>query len=75
MMKTQDLKRASKVRDLSVEELKREEHEITDQLMKLRFQLASGQIENPKIIKAYKLGLARVKTIMAEKRRAAQQGN
>lgn len=75
MMKTQDLKRASKVRDLSVEELKREEHEIADQLMKLRFQLASGQIENPKIIKAYKVGLARVKTILAEKRRAAQQGS
>jgi len=75
MMKPQDLKRTSKVRDLSVEELKREEHEIAEQLMKLRFQLASGQIENPKIIKAYKLGLARVKTIIAEKRRTAQQGS
>ena len=75
MMKPQDLKRASKVRDLSVEELAREEHELAEQLMKLRFQLASGQIENPKIIRAYKLGLARVKTILAEKRRAAQQGS
>ena len=75
MMKPQDLKRASKVRDLSVEELKREEHEIAEQLMKLRFQLASGQIENPKVIKAYKLGLARVKTVLAEKARAAQQGS
>jgi len=75
MMKPQDMKRASKVRDLSVEELKREEHEIAEQLMKLRFQLASGQIENPKVINAYKLGLARVKTIIAEKRRIAQQGS
>jgi ribosomal protein L29 len=46
MMKLQDLKRPAKVRDLSVEELVREEAEITEQLMKLRFQLASGQIEN-----------------------------
>lgn len=72
MMKLQDLKRAAKVRDLSPEELQREEHEISEQLMKLRFQLASGQIENPKVIKAYRVGLARVKTIIAEKRRAAQ---
>ena len=75
MMKTQDLKRASKVRELSVEELRREEHELAEQLMKLRFQLASGQIENPKIIKAYRVGLARVKTVLAEKARAAQQGS
>jgi large subunit ribosomal protein L29 len=72
MMKLQDLKRPAKVRDLSVEELVREEAEITEQLMKLRFQLASGQIENPQVIRAYRHGLARVKTVLAEKRRAAR---
>ncbi len=72
MMKPQDLKKSQKVRDLSVEELQRESQEIAEHLMKLRFQLASGQIENPSVIRAYRHGLARVKTILAEKQRAAR---
>jgi len=72
MMKPQDLKKSQRVRDLSVEELQRESQEIAEHLMKLRFQLASGQIENPSIIRAYRHGLARVKTILAEKQRAAR---
>lgn len=69
MMKPEDLKRAQKIRDLSVEELRREEEEITEHLMKLRFQLASGQIENPQLLRTYRRGLARVKTILCEKQR------
>jgi large subunit ribosomal protein L29 len=72
MMKPQDLKKPAKIRDLGVDELRREEQEITEHLMKLRFQLASGQIENPQQIRAYRHGLARVKTVLAEKQRAAQ---
>lgn len=72
MMKPQDLKKPEKVRDLSVEELERESQEITEHLMKLRFQLASGQIENPAVIRVYRHGLARVKTILAEKQRVAR---
>lgn len=72
MMKPADLKRTAKVRDLTVEELKGESQEITEHLMKLRFQLASGQIENPSIIRAYRRGLARIKTVLAEKQRSLQ---
>ncbi len=70
MMKPKDLKKAAKVRDLSLEELSKEEREITEHLMKLRFQLTSGQVENPNIIRVYRHGLARVKTVIAEKNRA-----
>ena len=70
MMKPKDLKKAAKVRDLSVEELLKEERELNEHLMKLRFQLTSGQVENPHLVSAYRRGLARVKTIIAEKRRA-----
>jgi large subunit ribosomal protein L29 len=70
MMKPKDLKKAVKVRDLSLEELFKEEREITEHLMKLRFQLTSGQVENPNIVSAYRHGLARVKTIIAQKSRA-----
>ncbi len=74
MMKPADLKRPAKVRDLTVEELKGESREITEHLMKLRFQLASGQIENPSVIRVYRRGLARIKTVLAEKQRS-QQGS
>jgi large subunit ribosomal protein L29 len=70
MMKPKDLKRPAKVRDLSLEELLKEERELNEHLMKLRFQLTSGHIENPHTITAYRRGLARVKTVIAEKRRA-----
>ena len=70
MMKPKDLKKAARVRDLSLEELAKEEREITEHLMKLRFQLTSGQVENPNIIRVYRHGLARVKTVIAEKNRA-----
>ena len=70
MMKPKDLKKAVKVRELSIEELHKEEREITEQLMKLRFQLTSGGVENPNIVSAYRHGLARVKTVIAEKSRA-----
>ncbi len=72
MIKPAELKKSAKVRDLTMEELKGESREITEHLMKLRFQLASGQIENPSVIRVYRRGLARIKTILAEKQRAPQ---
>ncbi len=72
MIKKQDIKNPVKVRDLTIEELEGETHELAEHLMKLRFQLASGQIEDPQTIRIYRHGLARVKTILAEKRRAAE---
>jgi large subunit ribosomal protein L29 len=75
MMKPNELKQAAKVRDLSVEELQQEVRDIADHLMKLRFQQAAGQVENPSIIREYRRGLARVKTVLAQKRRTAQQGS
>lgn len=75
MMKPNELKQAAKVRGLSVEELQQEVRDIADHLMKLRFQQAAGQVENPSIIREYRRGLARVKTVLAQKRRTAQQGS
>lgn len=70
MMKIPDLKQAGKVRDLTVEDLEKEAAEISEHLMKLRFQQAAGQVENPTILRDYRRGLARVQTVLAEKRRA-----
>lgn len=67
MMKIEDLRDPKKIRELSLEELRKEEKEIKEQILKLRFQLVAGQITNHNIIRDYRRGLARVKTIIREK--------
>lgn len=67
MIKLDELKNPNKIREFSLEQLKLEEKSLREQLLKLRFQLVAGQITNHNIIKAYKKGLARVKTIINEK--------
>lgn len=74
MIKKQNLLDPVRVRELTIAELEGEAGEITEHLMKLRFQLASGQIEDPQLIRVYRRGLARVKTILAEKKRAGEGG-
>lgn len=60
-MKTQEL------RDLSEEELMSKEEEVKDQLFKLKFQHALGQLENALKLKNLKRDIARIKTILKEK--------
>jgi len=59
------------IREKTVDELERTERELYDRLFKLRFQLATNQIENPGQIGLVRKELARVKTIINEKRRAS----
>lgn len=57
----------SEFRDLSEDELENKETELKDQLFKLRFQHAVGQLENTMRIKDIKRDLARILTIRKEK--------
>ncbi|MDH4257987.1 MAG: 50S ribosomal protein L29 [Candidatus Aminicenantes bacterium] len=57
----------SDLRDLSEEELKSKEEEVKDQLFKLKFQHALGQLENALKLKNLKRDIARIKTILKEK--------
>jgi len=59
--------KATEIRELSGDELKDKEIELKDQLFKLRFQHALGQIENAMKLKSLKKDIARIKTIMREK--------
>ena len=54
-------------REMTVEELTSKEHELRRELFNLRFQKATGEIENPMRIKAVKKGIARILTIKTEK--------
>lgn len=73
MMKLEELKDTKKIRELTLDQLKHEEKELKEQMLKLRFQLVAGQITNHNIIRAYKKGLARVKTVIVEKEKAGAQ--
>ena len=65
-MKPQELK------ELSADELRTKEKELADQLFKLRFQHSLGQLENPMKLRNIRREIARVKTILDEKRRGKE---
>ena len=58
--------KAKEIRDLSAEELNQKLASLKEELFSLRFQLATGQLENPMRIKDVKKTIARIKTIQRE---------
>lgn len=64
--------KAKDVRDLSTEELVIKLNELKDELFKLRFQLATGQLDNPMTIRDVRRTIARVKTVLRERELKAQ---
>jgi large subunit ribosomal protein L29 len=58
------------LRDMDVTELTEKERQLTQEVFNLRFQLATGRIENPMKIRHTRRDLARVKTILREKHTA-----
>ncbi|HYM61164.1 MAG TPA: 50S ribosomal protein L29 [Thermoanaerobaculia bacterium] len=62
--------KAAVLRDKSVDELHMRERDLTEQLFKLRFQRATGRMENPMKIREVKHEIARIKTVLGEKARA-----
>jgi large subunit ribosomal protein L29 len=62
----------AKVRELSEDELKAKEKELQEQLFKLRFQKAIGQLDNALKVRETRRDIARVKTIRRERAGAAK---
>ncbi len=58
--------KAKDIREMSPSELEQKLSGLKDELFNLRFQLATGQLENPMRIKEVKKTIARVKTIQRE---------
>ena len=56
-----------KLRELTVDELILKESDLRKELFNLRFQQATGEIENPMRIQAVRKDIARVLTIKTEK--------
>jgi large subunit ribosomal protein L29 len=59
--------KAAELRDLSDEELRRRLRELQEELFNLRFQLATGQIENVGRIRAVRRDIARLKTVQQQR--------
>ncbi|MGD9344738.1 MAG: 50S ribosomal protein L29 [Candidatus Aminicenantes bacterium] len=59
--------KATELRELTEDELIGKEEELKDQLFKLKFQHALGQLENAMKLKNIKKDIARIRTILKEK--------
>lgn len=58
------------LRGKSSDELQSRQKELAEQLFKLRFQRATGRIENPMKIRQVRRDIARIKTLLNERSRA-----
>lgn len=59
--------KAATLRDMSVDELRQKLVELRESLFSLKFQHATGQLENTAQLKRHKRDIARVLTILREK--------
>ena len=59
--------KASQLRDKSDSELIEQERELREELFNLRFQHATGQLDNTMAIVRVKKDIARVKTVLRER--------
>ena len=58
--------KASQMRDMSKEDLVLEQTALREQLFKLRFQVATGQLEGAARMRGVRKDIARVQTILHE---------
>ena len=64
------LLKANELREMNIAELNEKLLSQKKELFNLRFQLATGQLENPLRIRSVRRDIARINTIIAEKTQA-----
>jgi large subunit ribosomal protein L29 len=60
--------KAEELQSLDVAELGARERELSDQLFRMRIQKSMGQLEAPDKVRLVRRDLARVKTVLRQKR-------
>ena len=60
--------KVAEFRDLQVDELRQREKDMDDQLFRLRIQKSMGQLDQPLKVRGVRRDLARVKTLLREKK-------
>jgi len=61
--------KTGEIRDLAVEDLQARAKDLDDQLFRLRIQKSMGQLEAPAKLRTLRRDLARIKTILRERRK------
>jgi len=62
--------KAAELREMGADELGAKERDLNDQLFRMRIQKSMGQLEAPEKMKTVRRDLARVKTVLRQKRTA-----
>lgn len=58
----------SEIREMTVNEIENKEKELSEDLFRLKFKLATGELEDTSKIKMTRRDIARLKTILKEKK-------
>jgi large subunit ribosomal protein L29 len=64
--------KAKEIRALSVDEVATKTADMREELMKLRFQQVAGQLTDTSRLRILRRQIARMETILAEKKKLAQ---
>ena len=64
--------RAREIRELTEDEARQKERELTEELFRVRMRRGTGQVDNPMQARLLRRDLARLKTIRHERARAGQ---
>ncbi|AKG72986.1 MULTISPECIES: 50S ribosomal protein L29 [Salinicoccus] len=67
--------KAKEIRDLTTSEIETNVKELKEELFNLRFQLATGQLENTARIKEVRKTIARMKTTIRERELSEAKAN
>lgn len=59
--------KAKEIRDLTTAEIEQNVKSLKEELFNLRFQLATGQLENTARLREVRKGIARAKTVIRER--------
>ena len=62
----------NKIKEMSSPELEKELVELKNELFKLKFSLATNGLDNPMKIKEVKKDIARIKTVLTERKMAEE---
>ena len=59
------------LKDKSIDELRNRERDLKEQLFKLRFQRATGRVENPMKMRQVRREIAQIETLLNERSRTS----
>lgn len=62
--------KAEKIREMSDDELQKKHEDLSEELFRMRLQKATAQLDRPAKIREVRKDLARVKTVLSERRRS-----